>query len=87
MEDYACENKYGNQIKPDYDNRVKADSEFVTATETADAAEKKVCDRRTVSALNVKTQASITHDRYHRRRCRQKRYLCHNAANTTTKIL
>lgn len=60
MEDYACENKYGNQIKPDYDNRVKADSEFVTATETADAAEKKVCDRRTVSALKVKTQASIT---------------------------
>ena len=49
-----------NQIKPDYDNRVKADSEFVTATETADAAEKKVCDRRTVSALKVKTQASIT---------------------------
>ena len=47
-------------IKPDYDNRVKADSEFVTATETADAAEKKVCDRRTVIALKVKTQASIT---------------------------
>ena len=21
VEDYACENKYGNQIKPDYDNR------------------------------------------------------------------
>ena len=60
MEDYACENKYGNQIKPDYDNRVKADSEFVTATETANAAEKKVSDRRTVSALKVKTQASIT---------------------------
>ena len=52
--------KYGNQIKPDYDNRVKADSEFFTDTETADAAEKKVCDRRTVIALKVKTQASIT---------------------------
>ena len=86
VEDYACENKYGNQIKPDYDNRVKADSEFVTATETADAAEKKVCDRRTVSALKVKTQASITMTGITDAGAVKKDTYA-NAANTTTNLI
>ena len=86
VEDYACENKYGNQIKPDYDNRVKADSEFVTATETANAAEKKVSDRRTVSALKVKTQASITMTGITDAGAVKKDTYA-NAANTTTNLI